>query len=62
MKATKYSFTPLKATSVWAEKHFGVRGQPTNFLLDKEGNIVFANFRTDQHNERTLEIMIDSLL
>lgn len=62
MKSTKYSFTPLRATSVWAEKHFGVRGQPTNFLLDKEGNIVFANFRTDQNNERTLEIMIDSLL
>lgn len=62
MKGTKYSFTPLKSTSAWAEKHFGVRGAPTNFLLDKEGNIVFANFRTDQHNERTLEIMIDSLL
>jgi len=62
MKSTQYSFTPLKSTSAWAEKHFGVRGQPTNFLLDKEGNIVFANFRTDQHNERTLEMMIDSLL
>lgn len=62
MKSTQYSFTPLKSTSAWAEKHFGVRGQPTNFLLDKEGNIVFANFRTDQHNERTLEMMIESLL
>jgi thiol-disulfide isomerase/thioredoxin len=62
MKGTKYSFTPLKATSEWAEKNYGVRGQPTNFLLDKEGNIIFANFRTDQENERTLELMINSLL
>lgn len=62
MNGTKYSFTPLKATNEWAEKNYGVRGQPTNFLLDKEGNIVFANFRTDQNNERTLELMINSLL
>jgi thiol-disulfide isomerase/thioredoxin len=62
MKGTKYSFMPLKATSDWAEKNYGVRGEPTNFLLDKEGNIVFANFRTDQNNERTLELMINSLL
>ena len=62
MKGTKYSFTPLRATSDWALEHFGVRGEPTNFLLDKDGNIVYANFRTDQDNERTLELMIRSLL
>ncbi|MFZ9877130.1 MAG: redoxin domain-containing protein [Chitinophagaceae bacterium] len=62
MKSTKYSFTPLKATNEWAEKNYGVRGQPTNFLIDKEGKIVYANFRTDKNNERTLELMINSLL
>lgn len=62
LKGTKYSFIPLKATSLWAEKHYGVRGQPTNFLIDREGNIVYANFRTDQENERGLELMIASLL
>lgn len=61
MKGTNYSFTPLKATSEWAEKNYGVRGEPTNFLIDKEGNIVYANFRIDQENERTLELMINSL-
>jgi thiol-disulfide isomerase/thioredoxin len=62
LKGTRYSFTPLRATSDWAKDNYGVRGQPTNFLLDKEGNIVYANFRTDQDNERTLELMIRSLL
>jgi hypothetical protein len=62
MKKTKYSFTPLKSTNDWAEKYYNVKGQPTNFLLDKEGNIVFAYFRTNQENERTLELMIDSLI
>lgn len=62
MKGTKYSFIPLRGTSEWAEKAYNVRGEPTNFLIDKEGNIVFANFRTDQDNERTLELMIESLL
>ncbi|MFZ9386620.1 MAG: redoxin domain-containing protein [Chitinophagaceae bacterium] len=62
MRGTKYSFIPLKATSEWAAKHYGVKGEPTNFLLDQEGNIVFANFRIGQNNETTLELMINSLL
>ena len=62
MKGTGYSFIPLRATSDWAQEKYGVRGEPTNFLIDKEGNIVFANFRIDQDNEQTLELMIRSLL
>jgi hypothetical protein len=62
MKGTGYSFIPLRATNDWAQEKYGVRGQPTNFLIDKEGNIVFANFRTTADNERTLELMIRSLL
>ncbi|MBM3442206.1 MAG: TlpA family protein disulfide reductase [Bacteroidetes bacterium] len=62
MKGTGYSFIPLRATNDWAQEKYGVRGQPTNFLIDKEGNIVFANFRTTAENERTLELMIRSLL
>lgn len=62
MKGTGYSFVPLKATGDWALEKYGVRGEPTNFLIDKEGNIVFANFRTTADNERTLELMIRSLL
>lgn len=62
MKGTGYSFVPLRATGDWALEKYGVRGEPTNFLIDKEGNIVFANFRTTADNERTLELMIRSLL
>jgi len=62
MKGTNYSFTPLKATSEWAAQAYGVRGEPTNFLIDKKGNIVYSYFRTDDENERTLELMIQSLL
>ena len=62
LKGTKYSFIPLRATNPWAEKHYGVKGQPTNFLIGRDGNIVYSNFRTDQENERSLELMIASLL
>ena len=62
VKGTKYSFTPLRGDSDFAQKAYGVRGEPTNFLIDKKGNIVFANFRTDRDNERTLEMMISGLL
>jgi thiol-disulfide isomerase/thioredoxin len=62
LKGTKYSFTPLRGTDDWAQKAYGVRGEPTNFLIDKKGNIVFANFRTDNENEKTLELMIQALL
>jgi len=62
IKGTKYSFTPLRATSEWAAQAYGVWGEPTNFLIDKKGNIVYSHFRTDDENERTLELMIQSLL
>lgn len=62
MEGTKYSFTPLRATSEWAQQVYKVRGQPTNFLIDKNGKIVFSNFRTDANNHRELELMISSLL
>ena len=62
MKGTKYSFIPLRGTGDWAQSAYGVRGEPTNFLIDGKGNIVFANFRTDRENGRTLELMISELL
>jgi len=61
VKSSGYSFFPLKDEP---EKrgNLEARGAPTNYLLDREGNIVFKNFRTDDNNERTLELMIQSLL
>ncbi|SEW35129.1 TlpA disulfide reductase family protein [Chitinophaga arvensicola] len=62
MKGTGYSFTPLRATDDWAAKVYKVRGEPTNFLIDQNGQLVFTDFRIDGSNERTLELMISSVL
>jgi thiol-disulfide isomerase/thioredoxin len=62
MQGTKYTFIPLRANAEWALKTYAVRGEPTNFLIDGDGRIVFSNFRTDANNERSLELMIASML
>src|SRR5690606_27145127 len=61
MKQSGYSFTPVRDEP---EKrgNLTARGAPTNYLIDRNGNIIFSNFRTDEHNERTLELMITELL
>lgn len=33
-----------------------------NFLIDLEGRLIFANFKTDGDNEDELELMINMLL
>ncbi len=63
MKGTRYSFTPLRADSKFAETVYHVRGEPTNFLIDQNGRIVYSNFRaSDPATERELQLMIQSLL
>lgn len=57
-----YSFIPLRGTAEWAAQSYGVSGEPANFLIDGEGRIVFSNFYIDENNERTLELMIASML
>jgi hypothetical protein len=62
MEGTKYSFIPLRGNSDWAAKTYKVRGEPTNFLIDGDGQIVFSNFTINGNNERMLELMIGSML
>jgi len=62
MQGTKYSFIPLRGNADWAQKTYNVRGEPTNFLIDGEGRIVFSNFTINGDNEHMLELMISSLL
>ena len=62
MQGTKYSFIPLRGNADWAAKTYKVRGEPTNFLIDGEGRIVFSNFMINGNNERMLELMISSML
>jgi len=61
MAGTKYSFTPLKGGQ--SPEAYGVRGYPSNFLIDRDGRIVFANFRAhDAQSELVLQRMIEALL
>lgn len=62
LKNTKFSFIPIRGTREFAKNSYGVWGEPTNFLIDKDGKIVFNDFRIDNTNHRTLELMISSLL
>jgi hypothetical protein len=61
MKNTKYSFIPVRDEES-KRGNLKAIGAPTNYLLDKNGNIVFSNFRIDESNERALELMISELL
>jgi thiol-disulfide isomerase/thioredoxin len=62
MKNTKYSFIPLRGSAEFALKNYGVHSEPENFLIDKDGKIIFKDFRIDNSNHSTLELMINSLL
>jgi hypothetical protein len=43
MENTKYSFTPLRGTSDFASRTYGVTGEPENFLIDQNVKIVFRD-------------------
>ncbi|MBV4360399.1 TlpA disulfide reductase family protein [Pinibacter aurantiacus] len=63
VKSSGYSFTPLKDNKNWQKGVLDNRGAaPTNFLIDQNGKIIFFNFRTDEKNEQSLEMMINSML
>jgi len=60
-----YSFTPLKGTDsvTKGDKGFGVRGAPTNFVIDRKGRIVYQKFMIDDpHGELMVQRMIESVL
>jgi peroxiredoxin len=62
MENTKFSFIPLHGTQEFAKNNYGVESEPKNFLIDKDGKIVFKDFSINNTNHRTLELMISSLL
>ncbi len=61
LKKSGYSFTPVRDDPD-KRGNLTARGAPTNYLLDKDGNIVFKNFLIHGYNERMLELMITELL
>lgn len=63
MKGTGYTFMPLESNDTWAQKNYGVRGEPTNFLIDGKGKIIFTGFMIQDHyEEEMLKLMISSML
>lgn len=63
MKSSGYSFTPLEDVKGRDKGNLDNRGgAPMNFLIDKEGRIIFSNFRTDGDNEDDLEMMINMII
>ncbi len=63
LKGTQYSFTPLHGNDKFAKDAYKVRGEPTNFLIDANGRIVFKDFMIhDATAERMLTLMIESML
>jgi len=59
MKGSGYSFTPLEEMDGRGKGNLDNRGAaPMNFLIDKEGRLIFSNFRTDGDTEDDLELMI----
>jgi len=63
MKSSGYSFTPLEEVKGRNKGNLDNKNAaPVNFLIDKEGRVIFSNFRTDDDNEQDLELMIKMLL
>ena len=60
-----YSFTPLKGTDsvVKGAAGYGVKGEPTNFVIDRKGRIVYHHFMIDDtRGELMVQRMIESAL
>ena len=63
VRSSGYGFTPLQDTNGWAQQAYHVRGEPSNYLIDRQGRIVYSGFMIqDAREERMLELMIHSLL
>jgi thiol-disulfide isomerase/thioredoxin len=62
MRGTRYTFTPLREDAT-IEKAYKIIGEPANFLIDTQGRVVYRDFEArDAEGERTLELMIESML
>ncbi len=63
LKTSGYSFIPLEDVKGRDKGNLDNRNAaPVNFLIDRQGRILFSNFRTDGDNEDELELMIKLLV
>jgi thiol-disulfide isomerase/thioredoxin len=63
LEKTGYTFIPLNDDFYGNKGNLSTSGYPTNFLLDKEGNIITKSFYArNQSEEESLELMIKDIL
>lgn len=63
MKGSGYSFTPLEEVEGRVKGNLDNRNlAPMNFLIDRDGHLIFSNFSTGADNEEDLELMINLIL
>jgi thiol-disulfide isomerase/thioredoxin len=63
MKSSGYSFTPLQELDGRKKGNLdNHNAAPSNYLIDKQGRVVFIDFRINGNNEDDLEMMINMLL
>jgi hypothetical protein len=63
MHSSGYSFTPLRDRDAAMQKAYHVNGEPSNYLIDREGHIIFSDFMIQSPKaQRMLELMIGSMV
>ena len=63
MKGMHFGFIPVHSDADYAEKQYGARGFPANFLIDQQGRIVYKpRVIRGVRAQRTLELQIETVL
>ncbi len=63
MKGMHWGFIPLHSNEDFAGKAYGARGFPSNFLIDRQGRVVYKpGVITSLDAQRTLELQIETVL
>ncbi len=63
MKGNRFDFVPLRGNEEFAEKEWGARGYPTNFLIDPQGRTIYRlGPMRGVAEERKFELQIRMLL
>ncbi len=63
VKGNRFDFVPLHGSEELADKEWGVRGYPTNFLIDPQGNTIHRlGPMRGEDEERRFELQIRMLL
>jgi thiol-disulfide isomerase/thioredoxin len=63
MNGMRFGFIPVHGSEDWAGKAYGARGYPSNYLIDRQGRIVYKpGVIRDADARRTLELQIEAVL